>query len=199
MSIRALMIAVALCALVITPVVFMYRRTVALVQAERLAAEAAKRAADQARYVAQLQAAQASLNGTNIGNANQGISGPQTADGQRNLWAAISVNRPLFTLAETKDLRIVLTLVNDGDEAIDPKIAESRIVMNGKEVANPALFIGEGSNSVRLRALGPGDRLEFNFAPGELVNEAGIFRISWKGVGFQSPEVVFRIIAERSK
>jgi hypothetical protein len=164
-----------------------------------MAADAARRTADQVRYAAQLQAAQAALNGTNIVNANQGTTGPQAADGQRNLWAAISVNRPLFTLAQTKDLRIVLTLLNDGDEAIDPKIAESRIVINGKEVADSASFIGEGSNSVRLRALGPGDRLEFNFAPGELLKEPGIYRISWKGVGFQSPEVVFRIIAEMDK
>jgi hypothetical protein len=199
MSIRALMIVVALCALFFTPIVFLFRRTVALVQAERMAADAARRAADQARYAAQVQAAQAAFNAANIGNASQGKMGTQAEDHQEKLWAAVSVNRSLFKLAETKDLRIVLTLVNDGDEAIDPKIAESHIVINGEELADSGLFIGTASNSVRLKALGPGDGLEFNCAPGELINRTGIYRISWKGAGFQSPEVVVRIIADKIK
>jgi hypothetical protein len=62
-SIRALMIAVALCALFFTPIVWMYRRTEAMLNAERRAAEAARAAAKANR--AQVRAANALLNGAN--------------------------------------------------------------------------------------------------------------------------------------
>jgi hypothetical protein len=198
-SIRALMIAVALFALFFTPIVFMYRRNVALVQAERMAADSARLAAERAMYAAQLQAAKASLKGANIGNVNQGKSGTEAEDQQGNLWAAVSVNRALFRQGETKDLRIVLTLVNDGDQVIDPKIAESRIMINGKELADSGSIFGNAPKDSRFTALPPGDQLEFSFAPGEKLSEPGIHLVSWKGADFQSPEVVVRIIAEKIK
>ena len=47
----------------------------------------------------------------------------------------MSVNHAIFKAGQTKDLRIEFTLVNDGDKVIDPKIPESRIVINGKELS----------------------------------------------------------------
>jgi hypothetical protein len=59
------MIAVALCALLLAPIVWMVRRTEAMLLAERLAAESAKRQADSARYLLQVQSAKAALDGAN--------------------------------------------------------------------------------------------------------------------------------------
>jgi hypothetical protein len=63
LSIRTLMIAIALCALMLAPIAWMVRRTEAMLRAERLAAESAKAQADRARYLRQLYSAKASLNG----------------------------------------------------------------------------------------------------------------------------------------
>ncbi len=66
LSIRTLMIAVALCALFFAPVVWIFRRMQVLTTMERLAAEAARDQAVRARYLAQVSSAQAAVNSTGI-------------------------------------------------------------------------------------------------------------------------------------
>ena len=131
LSIRTLMIAVALCALLLALAVWTFRQVEARVRLERLLAEA-RAQADRATYspkcVPPRRAAAAKL-----GTADQKKAG--------SLWAGLSVNHPIFRAGQTKDLRIEFTLVNDGDQVIDPKIPESQIVINGKELSDSGLIL----------------------------------------------------------
>jgi len=189
LSIRTLMTVVALCALLLVPLVWMVRRAQLQVTMERLAAENARAQAEKA--VAQARSAQVVFTANKAGTTDQPKAG--------SLWAVLSVNHPLFKAGQTKDLRIEFTLVNDGDGVTDPKISESRIVINGKELADSGLILGSGPNDARFKALSPGDSLQFSLLLGDEFKEPGTYRVSWKGRGFQSPEIVLRILPEEAR
>ena len=108
----------------------------------------------------------------------------------------MSVNHPIFKAGQTKDLRIEFTLVNDGDKVIDPKIPESQIVINGKELTDSGLIFSSVQKGTRFRALSPGESLQFSLPLGDQFKEPGTYRISWKGAGFHSPEIVLRVLPE---
>jgi len=183
LSIGTLMIAVAFCAVLLTPLVWMLHRRELLLNMERMAAENARAQAERALYATQVRSAQAAFIATKLGTTDK----PKTG----SLWAALSVNHPIFRAGQTKDLRIEFTLVNDGDNVIDPKIAESQIVINGNDSNFP--------NDARSKALAPGESVQFGFLLGDHFKEPGDYRVSWKGTGFHSPEIVFRIVPEKAR
>jgi len=88
-------------------------------------------------------------------------------------------------------------VVNDGDEVIDPRIADSRIVINGKELSDSSSILRNGLKDAQAGALAPGDSLQFGVVLGDRFKEPGTFRISWKGTSFHSPEAVLRILPEK--
>jgi hypothetical protein len=185
-SIRMMMIVVALCALFLAPVGWFVRLNEKLVRAERMAADRARAQA----VLAQALSTQTGLTRTKAGSAVQPNGG--------DLWAGLGVNHCIFRVGQTKDLRIELALFNDGPTAIDPKIAESRIMINGVELTDSGSMLGRGLKDAQLRALAPGDNLQFAVplaghfsAPG---HAPGVYRVFWKGSGFQSPAVVFRVL-----
>jgi hypothetical protein len=202
-SIRAVMIAVALFALALTPIIWMYRRTEELIRMERIAADHARLQAERAQYLANLSAANAALVGTGSGTTAITRSGSTAAKNDplqtKNLWAGLSVNRAVFQTGEAKDLRIELTLVNDSDAAVDPKIAESQIVIKGKELGDPAKLLSSLPKDARFQALPPGDSLQFGLGLGDQIQQPGTYRIIWKGAGFESPEIVVRILADKKR
>ena len=140
-------------------------------------------------YVLTLQ--QAALAAAKLGTSDQKKSG--------RLWAGLSVNHPIFIAGQTKDLRIEFTLVNDGDSVIDPKIEDSRIVINGKERTDSGLIFSSVENGSRFRALSPGESLQFDCLLGDQFREPGTYRISWKGAGFESPEIMLRVLPEEAR
>lgn len=185
------MIAVALCAVLFALAVWTVRHFRAQVMVERLLAEQARDQALQARYLAEVRSAQAALAAAKLGTADQ----PQVG----SLWAGLSVNHPTFKAGQTKDLRIEFTLVNDSDKVIDPKIADSRIVINGMERTDSGLVFSSVQKGTRFKALSPGDSLQFSFPLGDQFKERGTYRVSWKGAGFHSPEIVLRILPEEAR
>jgi hypothetical protein len=189
-SISALMVAVAICALLLVPLVWTFRQAEAL-RLERRLAEQARYQALLARDLAQREAAQAALAAAKPGTADQAKSG--------SLWAGLSVNHIVFKAGQTTDLRIEFTLVNDSDKVIDPKIADSQITINGKEVAASGLILSSVAKGARSQALSPGGSLQFDRLVGDQFKEPGIYRVSWKGSGFQSSEIVLRIVPEANR
>ena len=181
------MIVVAVCALLITLFVWTNRR----IREERLLAQIARDQAVQARYLAQVRSAQAAFNAAKLGSTNQPMTG--------SLWSALSVNHPIFKAGQTKDLRNEFSLVNDGDKVIDPKIAESRIVINGKELTEPGSVFGSASKDPPFKALSPGESLRFDWLLGGYFQEPATYRVSWKGAGFQSSEIMLRILPEKAR
>jgi hypothetical protein len=91
------MVAVALFALLLVPLVWMFRQAEAL-RLETLLAEHARNQALLASALAQREAAQAALAAAKPGTADQAKSG--------SLWAGLSVNHIVFKTGQTKDLRI---------------------------------------------------------------------------------------------
>jgi hypothetical protein len=153
-------------------------------------AQHARDQALQARYLADLRSAQAALGAAKLSNTVQ----PKTG----NLWAGLSVNHPIFKAGQTKELRIEFTLVNDGAKVIDPKIAESRIIINGEELTDSVVVARSVRGDARFQALSPGDSLQFGILLGDHFKEAGTYQVHWKGAGFQSSEIVFRILPDRA-
>src|SRR5271157_6373034 len=77
-SVRFLMIVVALCAILLAPIVWEYRQNQRLVLAEMRAMQEADRAraeAERARYVAQVCAAEAAFNATRVGEVDLPVAG----------------------------------------------------------------------------------------------------------------------------
>ena len=123
-----------------------------------------------------MESAQAALAAAKLGTADQKKAG--------SLWAGLSVNHPIFKAGQTKDVRIEFTLVNDGDKLIDPKIPESRIVINGKELSDSGLILSSVQKGTRFKALPPGENLQFDCLLGDQFKEPATYRVSWKGAGF---------------
>ena len=184
-----LMVAVAFCALLLAPLVWMFRHAEAL-RNERMYAEHARALAEERAAVA-AQAARAAQAAAKLGTADQNKVG--------SLWAGLSINHPIFRAGQTKDLRIEFTLVNDGDKLIDPMIPESRIVINGKELSDSGLIHRSVRKGTRFSALPPGESLQFDCLLGDQFKEPGIYRVSWKGAGFQSSDIVLRILPEEAR
>jgi hypothetical protein len=184
LSIRALMIYVALCALLLTPLVFMFRHAEAL-KLEIIHAEHARALADE-RAVALARFTQAGFSAPTQGNAGEPKAG--------NLWAALAVSHSTFKQGQTEDLRIEFNLVNDGDEVIDPTIAESHIAINGRDLTDSGLVLSSVAKDAHFNVLAPGESLQFSLLLGNQFKESGTYRVSWKGAGFRSSEIVLRIL-----
>jgi hypothetical protein len=191
LSIRTLMLAVAFCALLLALAAWTVRQAEARAKLERLMAEQARLRADQAAYLAQMESAQAALAAAKLGTVDE--------EKARSLWAGLSVNHPSFKVGQAKDLRIEFTLVNDGDKVIDPRIPESQIVINGKELSDSGMILIGVQKDTRVKALPPGESLQFNCLLGDHFKEPAIYRVSWKGAGFQSSEIKLRIFPDESR
>ncbi len=86
------MVAVALCAVLLTLVVWTVRHYEAQVRLERLMAEQARAQAERATYLAQVRSAQAAFATVKLGTADQKTTG--------SLWAGLSVNHSIFALSQ---------------------------------------------------------------------------------------------------
>ena len=157
-SVRSLMIAVAVSAMALVPFLWVARQT-ALVRAQRCGRGGGTHGEGRGgavQYVAQVQAAQAQLGVEAAGPPARPEAGT-TAEDRGGLWAALAVNHAAFRRGEAKGLYVEFTLVNDGDAPVDPKVGESRIVVDGVELADSGLILGNGPRDARFAALPPGD------------------------------------------
>ncbi len=112
------------------------------------------------------------------------------------LWAAMSINEPLFQEKWTKNLTLHFTLVNDGSKVLDTEtlIGNSRIIVNGEEMKDSAFIFSNGPRSAEWKALPPGGAAQFSRQLGEYFQKPGEYKISWKGNEFETLPVVFRIM-----
>jgi hypothetical protein len=117
---------------------------------------------------------------------NQEVSRP-------TLWAAVGVDKPIYHEGYS-GMQMYFTIVNDGNTVGDPNFDSSRLIVNGREddPVNQAIFCCGGVRSIYDRALPPGKSLEYGY-PIDL-KKPGIYRIVWKGKGFESLPIEFRIL-----
>ena len=169
-SIRSLMIVVAVFALVLSPILWTIQHQRLLVHAQERAAVAEKLAWAQearARRIADRFA----------GAIPPGATGP-AAGKSPGLWAALSVSHAVFAANEAKELVLEFTIVNDGSQPIDPEIDRSRIIINGKELEESGLILGNGPRDARFTSLPPGDSIRFTSRLGHLFKVSGTYRAS---------------------
>lgn len=185
------MVAVACCALLLALAAWTVRQAQMQAMLARVMAEEREAQALLARALAQREAARAAEAAAKLDTADQKKAG--------SIWAGLSVNHPVFKADQVKDLRIEFTLVNDGDKVIDPKISQSKIVMNDKELGESGAILSSDQRGDRFKALQPGESLQFDCVLGDRFKEPGIYRVSWQSAGFQSPEIVFRILPEEAR
>jgi hypothetical protein len=136
---------------------------------------------------------------------------PHVAKGTK-LWAAVSVSDTILNWDDTAwevGLRppfgITFYLVNDGDKVVDPKVDSSQLFINGKECKGKdapygldwPFIIANGPHDERRNALPPGEDHQFGYTMGKYFKEPGIYRIKWKGEGFEASEVVFRVMPRK--
>jgi hypothetical protein len=128
--------------------------------------------------------------------ANTGLA---QAPAKGSLWAAVSVPEPLVATGQTGRLMLYFAMVNDGDKPVDPKVSSWRLNINGSDHPDSEFTFANGPRDARWKSLPAGDRLQFGYALGGWFKEPGIYRVTWKGDGFESAPVVFRVVSEAKK
>jgi hypothetical protein len=122
--------------------------------------------------------------------------GPAPDAGGRKLWAGVSVSKPVFYQHNLGSgfFQLDFTVVNDGDRTVDPGIEGSTLLVNGKELKDWGFVVGNGPRGSDFKALAPGRAVRFGYAMGQYFDEPGIYRVVWKGQGFEAAAVVFRVL-----
>ena len=115
------------------------------------------------------------------------------------LWAAISVSDPLFQKGWTKDLMIHFALVNDGVKTVQPKVGSWRLVINGEELDDSTHIFGNGPRDARWNELPARESLRFGYALEKYFSEPGIYRVSWRGEGFETLPIEFRVMPSKKE
>jgi hypothetical protein len=120
------------------------------------------------------------------------------------LWAAVRVVPPVVVMDRPGVSRhmLFLELVNDGKDTVETGVADSVLFLNDLRFRGgdwrDAILGGPGSDDwTRLRpgeTTGKGIGSWPSFFP-----EAGIFRVSWRGKNFQSPEITYRVLPPKVK
>lgn len=130
-----------------------------------------------------------------------GCSLPRSARAQQEpstLWAGLSINRSLFREGQTEDLQFYFAVVNDGHMIVDPKIEDTRIIVNGAELKEAGMPVfRNGLRPMNFNALKPGDAIEIMPVLGTYFGKSGTYQVSFKGADFETPPVVFRVLPKQ--
>jgi hypothetical protein len=155
-----------------------------------------------AREIVSMRAAIATLLLAGVVGMSLGAGGPRgepvnpgKAEGPK-IWSAISISRPVFdpdtfTIDRPK---VHLGLVNDGTQTLETGLRDSVLVVNGQprrgEAWDAALKAGLRGDT--WEKLAPGEHAGVACQLEDVIKEPGVYRVSWRGKNFESPEVVFR-------
>jgi hypothetical protein len=121
------------------------------------------------------------------------------------LWSAISISRPVFDPytfnVDRPKVRIHLGLVNDGKQVLETGLRESVLVVDGQPRRSAAwdAALKDGLRGNMWEKLPPGEHTVVACSLDDVITEPGVYRVSWRGKDFQSPEVVYRIIPRHIK
>src|SRR5262249_19477491 len=110
------------------------------------------------------------------------------------------VSHPVFDKEVAgENFMVNFGLVNDGTQVVNPELGSSQLFVNGKELKDWPFIVSIGPRDARWEALPPGDHLSFGYALGRHFEKPGTYKVSWKGQGFESPEIVFRVVPAKGK
>jgi hypothetical protein len=97
---------------------------------------------------------------------------------------------------ETPSVMLSFVLLNDSETAVDVEAGSWKIIVNGSELKDSGMLLGNGPMPEGgYRVLKPGETYEFGKALSiaQYFLPNGQYRVSWKGVAFQSPTIVVTI------
>jgi len=119
---------------------------------------------------------------------------------KKKLWVAISINRPVFvSKKKNESFVIAFGIVNEGDKTVDPEVNSSKLLVNGKELKDWPFIIASGPRDESWKALPSQGHLSFGYALWKYFRKPGVYKVRWKGKSFQSPPIVFRVLARQGK
>jgi hypothetical protein len=132
-------------------------------------------------------------------SASPGVAVAQTRkEGQRQakqiLWAAMSVQQPVFAKTRTNELTITFAVVNDGDSTVNPGIASSHLFINGVELKEWAFISSNGPSTSFHTALPPKRALLFTCGCGQYFSKPGVYTLRWQGESFKASDITFRVL-----
>jgi hypothetical protein len=119
------------------------------------------------------------------------------------LWAAISVSRAVYhpDTITTDRFTMSFGLVNDGTKTVETGTSESFLVVNGTPLRSHEwwMAINNGLRDGGWERLPPGESTGVHLSVEKFFQEPGVYRVSWRGKNFQSPEIVFRVMPSKQK
>jgi hypothetical protein len=111
-----------------------------------------------------------------------------------HLWAAITVQQPIFSEGGTDALQIKFGVFNDGPSTVNPKVGSSHFLIDGVEPKDWRNVIINGLRTPYFDSLPPGESLAFGKVLGRYFQKPGIYKVRWQGDNFRSPELTFRVV-----
>jgi hypothetical protein len=115
------------------------------------------------------------------------------------IWAGLSVNEPAFTAGPNADAVFSFVLMNDCPGTVDADSAHWRLVVNGEELKDSDMIFGSGPGPADgWGPLHPGDSYRFtkSLPLSRYFTTPGIYKVFWRGNGFESPKVTIRVIGK---
>jgi hypothetical protein len=115
------------------------------------------------------------------------------------LWAGVSASSPtstsnaLFTVREVERLMIGFAVVNDGADPVPFERGETELVINGKPLAGFGDIFRAGPVWDRVI---PGKPFSAALGLGKHFAKPGVYKVQWRGKGFESAVLEFRVVGE---
>ena len=124
----------------------------------------------------------------------QGQDKGKTQVEQVKLWAAISVQNPVFPKNRAYDLAITFGIVNDGRTPVNPGIGSSRLFINGVELHDWHIIAINGPCTTFCEALPPGRTLLFSKGLGNCFQRPGVYTVRWEGQDFRTLDLMLGVL-----
>jgi hypothetical protein len=115
------------------------------------------------------------------------------------VWAGLSVDEPIFTAGSNTSAMFSFALMNDCPETVNADSAHWRLVINGEELKDSDMIFGNGPGSADgWGPLHSGDSYRFtkSLPLSRYFTTPGIYKVFWRGNGFESPKVTIRVIGK---
>jgi hypothetical protein len=116
----------------------------------------------------------------------------QEASSPIRVWAAVAAIAPVFSTGEP--VNVVFAATNVGKEPIARALVREQtvLVINGQQWQESARTFSSGPGSIE-KMLAPGKSQVFGAQLTNLFRKPGVYRLVWKGKGFESLPIEFRV------
>ncbi len=124
--------------------------------------------------------------------------------GQSTLKATVSTPQTTISELEADQITLSFTILNSGKETIESCLADSRLLINGKEIndwipsystgfSGAADFIDHNKEAMLLS----GRTYRFHSLPIDRPGKPGTYKVVWESKDFQSPPLKIRVLRDR--